>query len=373
MSGFHIVSKNPWIIHGYNYGNIFSPVKQFAPYLDCLDNEVIHYLITLTWTILPQRRIERLARYYHRHIRRYPRQKVTFLANESAELELLQRYEIPAILCNHNALLDERRYTIKPGEKRYSSVMNSRMAPYKRIELACEVPDCCLITYFLAAEDHQYERKIYGSPENRGKISPMPLMKFPQYENGHYVHYFSIDQITEIYGQSSCGLILSAEEGGCFASLEYLLCGLPVVTTPNIGGRDEFFDEDYVIWAEADSQSVAAAVERAKCLPISAQEIRNRTLVKIQQHRENYIQLLNAIAREEGVERDFRKEWDSFFINKMHINMSEADAVACLHEQGLDVHYPVLHRLHNGHKVFKAWLKGLKQAWKERKYSSRYR
>ena len=79
-----------------------------------------------------------------------------------------------------------------------------------------------------------------------------------------------------------------------------------------------------------------------------------------------YCDILNAIAREEGVERDFRKEWDSFFINKMHINMSEADAVACLHEQGLNVHYPILHRLHNGHKVFKAWLKGLKQTWRER-------
>lgn len=81
------------------------------------------------------------------------------------------------------------------------------------------------------------------APHEEGKNCPMPFMKFPQYENGHYVHYFSIDKINEIYGQSRCGLILSAEEGACFAAMEYLLCGLPVVTTPNIGGRDEFFDK----------------------------------------------------------------------------------------------------------------------------------
>ncbi len=361
MAGLHIVSDNPWIIHGYNFGNIFSPVKQLAPYFDCKKNDTIHYLVTLTWTVLLPHRIENLARYYRKHIKKYPRQKITFLANETAELELLHKYDLPAILCNHNAFLDENRYTIRNEKKIYSAVTNSRMAPYKRIELARDVKDCCLITYFLDPEDLEYEKRIYGSHEE-GKNCPMPFMKFPQYENGHYVHYFSIDKINEIYGQSRCGLILSAEEGGCFASLEYLLCGLPVVTTPNIGGRDEFFDKDYVVWAEPAPEAVAEAVEKAVSLPISAEEIRRRTLEKVRKHREKYMQILNDIAREEGVDRDFRKEWDHFFINKMFTNMSEQEAVAMLQARGLHTRYSLLHRLHNGHKAFKLWLKGLE--WK---------
>ena len=361
MAGLHIVSDNPWIIHGYNFGNIFSPVKQLAPYLSPPKTERIHFILTLNWSLLPAHKFQSFHRAYLRHKRRYPNLIVTVLANEEAELKLLRDHGIRSELCNQNAFLDERRFTVLKRNKLYNAVTNSRMAPYKRIELARDVKDCCLITYFLDPEDLEYEKRIYGSHEE-GKNCPMPFMKFPQYENGHYVHYFSIDKINEIYGQSRCGLILSAEEGACFAAMEYLLCGLPVVTTPNIGGRDEFFDKDYAVWAEPAPEAVAEAVEKAVSLPISAEEIRRRTLEKVRKHREKYMQILNDIAREEGVDRDFRKEWDHFFINKMFTNMSEQEAVAMLQARGLHTRYSLLHRLHNGHKAFKLWLKGLE--WK---------
>lgn len=45
-----------------------------------------------------------------------------------------------------------------------------------------------------------------------------------------------------------------------FASMEYLLCGLPIVSTPSIGGRDVFFDKDYVEIVEPDPHAVKEAV-----------------------------------------------------------------------------------------------------------------
>ena len=86
MAGLHIVSNNPWIIHGYNFGNIFSPVKQLAPYFDCKKNDTIHYLVTLTWTVLLPHRIENLARYYRKHIKKYPRQKLHSLLMKQQSL-----------------------------------------------------------------------------------------------------------------------------------------------------------------------------------------------------------------------------------------------------------------------------------------------
>ncbi len=38
------------------------------------------------------------------------------------------------------------------------------------------------------------------------------------------------------------GMCLSETEGAMFAAVEYLLCGLPVVSTPSQGGRDVWFD-----------------------------------------------------------------------------------------------------------------------------------
>ena len=363
MPGFHIVSKNPWIIHCYNFGNIFSPIKQLAPYLLRPARGRIHFVLTLNWSILPRRKFEAFNRAYHRHLRRYPHLVVTVLANEPDELQLLREHGIRSELCNQNAFLDERLYTIQDEKKHYDAVINSRMAPYKRIELVRDIQNCCLITYFLDPQDYEYVKTVL--PLSEKYKSACPHLHFPQY-NGRTWQHYNIEEICKVYASSHCGVILSAEEGACFAAMEYLLCGLPVVTTPSIGGREAFFDKDYVIWTEPVPEAVAEAVKKARQLPVSAQEIRDRTIAGMQSVRAVYCEILNSIAREEGVERDFRAEWDSFFINKMHTNMSEPDAVAFLRAQGLNLHYPLLHRLHNGHKVFKAWLKGLKQTWRER-------
>ena len=36
------------------------------------------------------------------------------------------------------------------------------------------------------------------------------------------------------------------------ASIEYLLAGLPVVSTPSLGGRDHYFDDEYCLIAPPD-------------------------------------------------------------------------------------------------------------------------
>ena len=48
------------------------------------------------------------------------------------------------------------------------------------------------------------------------------------------------EEVRRILVQSRCGLALSAQEGAMYASGEYLLAGLPVVTTRSRGGRDAF-------------------------------------------------------------------------------------------------------------------------------------
>ena len=139
MPGFHIVSKNPWIIHCYNFGNIFSPIKQLAPYLLRPARGRIHFVLTLNWSILPRRKFEAFNRAYHRHLRRYPHLVVTVLANEPDELQLLREHGIRSELCNQNAFLDERLYTIQDEKKHYDAVIKSRMAPYKSIELVRDI------------------------------------------------------------------------------------------------------------------------------------------------------------------------------------------------------------------------------------------
>ncbi len=44
--------------------------------------------------------------------------------------------------------------------------------------------------------------------------------------------------------------------------MEYLFSGVPVITTPSVGGRDEFFDKRHVVVVEPTASAVREAVER---------------------------------------------------------------------------------------------------------------
>ena len=74
----------------------------------------------------------------------------------------------------------------------------------------------------------------------------------------------NIKEVSNFINKCRVGLCLSSEEGGMYASTQYLLCGLPVVTTNNIGGRNTFFHPDYVYYAEDDSRDIAHGVEELK-------------------------------------------------------------------------------------------------------------
>jgi glycosyltransferase involved in cell wall biosynthesis len=344
MFAFHVVSKRPWVIHGYTFGPGLFLVRRLAPFLHPMKNEHIHFILTQDWHLTPKRLIG--FKYdYEKFIKKYPYIKITILANEKCELEILKKNNINSILCSQNAFLDENKYIICDDIKKYDAVINSRMASYKRIELAKYV-NTCLITYIYTKTDFDYSKTII----------PLKNIYIPQFDGSTWKIY-DTDQICEIYAQSRCGLILSAEEGACFAATEYLLCGLPVVTTPSVGGREAFFDPDYVVWTEPTPEAVAEAVQKAISLPISPQEIRERTIAKMKKVRETYCDLLSDLAREDGIERDFRSEWDSFFVNKMMAfgSDSDAEAVKYLREQGMELNYSLLNRLHTAHRIFRIW------------------
>jgi glycosyltransferase involved in cell wall biosynthesis len=85
-----------------------------------------------------------------------------------------------------------------------------------------------------------------------------------------------------------------------YASIEYLLCGLPVVSTRNTGGRDQYFDDLYCRTVEADPEAIAAAVEELAAQNFDPHLIRARTMAKIEAGREKFIAFIDAIQRANG-------------------------------------------------------------------------
>ena len=111
--------------------------------------------------------------------------------------------------------------------------------------------------------------------------------------------------VAEIVTRAHCGLALSELEGMCRASSEYLLCGVPVVSTRSHGGRDVWYDEYNAIVVEADVDAVYDAACALKRQPRDPWRIRSDYLARARAFRDRFRRdVLDPILSRFGVERD---------------------------------------------------------------------
>lgn len=101
--------------------------------------------------------------------------------------------------------------------------------------------------------------------------------KYTQRKNCAYFNKrrLSPKSVAKLLRQSYCGIILSDTEGVCRASSEYLLCGIPVVSTRSTGGRDVWYNSYNSIIVEQNEESVAEAVKEFMKNPRDPWKIRN--------------------------------------------------------------------------------------------------
>ena len=111
--------------------------------------------------------------------------------------------------------------------------------------------------------------------------------------------------VSKILSASRVGLALSAAEGACLASSEYLLCGLPVVSTPSRGGRDIWYDQNNSVICEPTEASVGAAVRHAiaelDAGRMDAHSIRRRHIEQAREHRLRFLDVTRHAFAQVGV------------------------------------------------------------------------
>lgn len=127
----------------------------------------------------------------------------------------------------------------------------------------------------------------------------------------------SSEEISIYLNRTRVGLILSQLEGANYASIQYLLCGLPIVTTRNQGGRDAFFSPEYVIWADDTPESVAQAVDALISRDLDPMVVREATLERIRAHRAVFIREVESAFTSQPNRPAFTPDWPTFFSNKL--------------------------------------------------------
>lgn len=203
-----------------------------------------------------------------------------WMANEQAEIDAFESVGIAAQLINHNAWLDDNSHLAILNEaKIYDAIYSARLVDFKRHHLAAKVRNLALV----AGNTHRSGTAL--KPPPHVYLNEEPLAEA---------------EVAVMMNRSRVGLLLSAAEGACFSSSEYLLCGLPVVSTPSRGGRDIWYNEYNSLIVDADPDAVAAGVEYFLTNPRDPQRIRAMHIEQARDHRARFIGALADVLKRFG-------------------------------------------------------------------------
>lgn len=312
-----VFSRDPLVIYVPDW-ILFARPNALLPVFRQFRQRTIHVLVALSRARDNPRQVQRLTRWQQGHLRRHPRHRVVFMANGEAEQRMLGAAGLVTVHVSRTAFVNSAIFRPLPeSEKRFDAVYDARINPFKRHELAARVASLALIAVrFPRHHDAPYARSVRGFlPQAHWFNDPLAA----DYRS------LSHPEINAAINQCRVGLCLSAEEGAMLASMQYLLAGLPIVSTASRGGRDEFFDPDYVRVVADSAEAVAAGVREMRNCPTPAAEIRGRTLQKIERHRARLFELLDGICAAAGGGADLRCRWDSWAASQLSDRVTPAD------------------------------------------------
>jgi glycosyltransferase involved in cell wall biosynthesis len=179
--------------------------------------------------------------------------------------------------------VDERIFAPTRAAKRFEAVYAAQMQPFKRLHLASQVSSLYVVTYGDTVTPdgehdlHRFEPAVTHADFNR--------------------RWMTFAEINDVYNSSRVGLALSGCEGAMLASVEYMLAGLPMVSTCCRGGRELFFDDRFVKLVPPTAEAVASGVAELSRRDIDPALIRQATLGRIEEHRRSLCRYVQEILR----------------------------------------------------------------------------
>jgi glycosyltransferase involved in cell wall biosynthesis len=325
----HVLSPDPLVIIGaVEHGGYLGPAPLLSP---MLVGRRYWLLLRLHWSMERPHLLAKLAAAYARHAEQFPENHIFYLCNTERELLAFQRQGIPSLLCNHNIFVSDEIFDVQPEQpKEFDAVYNARPAPYKRQELGRDIARLALVYYVANDEDRDYLSALKKRLPNATFVNEVEASRATTRLGNAKARDFvretfeqkgrmglRPDAVARWYNRARVGLCLSAAEGAMYASMEYLLCGLPIVSTPSRGGRDFYFDPEFCVIAPADSKEVADAVASLARRRIPPDHIRAKTLAKLMHDREIFLRFVQAIYDENAAERDARQDWRRTFVHAL--------------------------------------------------------
>jgi len=278
------------------------------------------FLIYPTWTIDEEERAGRVIRTAKAHQDEYPSHQLVFLCNTAGERDRLLQAGLDAHLLNKNFIVSDRIFRPLPNATiEFDAVYTARFDPRKRHALAGKIPRVAYISF---------ADKTSGSNQDQRAAIARTLTRHPGHallnplEDGLPVR-LPLEDVNEGLNRAAVGLCLSEIEGSNYASMEYMLAGLPVVSTPSVGGREVYFDHEFCTICNPTPSAVSEAVQALITRAIPRDYIRNRTLAKIEPERRRFLALIDDLSERLGGARRYDQGTWPFGTARSLVNWKE--------------------------------------------------
>jgi hypothetical protein len=278
-------------------------IEALSPYLA---GQRVMFILLAYWSLDYETAIESLRKNADYHRRHFAKHGLLFLCNTAQEKVLLDAAGLDAVFLNQNQVVSEQSFRPLDDETAtFDAVYNAKLARFKRHYLTAEIDHVLHIAYRCNIDMCRRASRAYV----QRILDRSPSHQFANRLVNGLPAWLGREDVNRAYNRAAVGLCLSPVEGAMYASVEYLLAGLPVVTTPSRGGRDHFFDPDFCITAEPNPRSIRDAVAALRDRKIPRSVIRERTLARIEaERRRGRSDIENVFARH-GIEPQVASCW----------------------------------------------------------------
>lgn len=216
--------------------------------------------------------------------------KVIFLSSSIEAHEFRTSLGLRSLLVSNNIFVNESVFKVTNNVvfgRTYRAVYTARAAAFKRLHLAAAVDDLALVV------DRTFKSGIIDMDPAYQRVARKYINDRP----------LTPVELTNLYNNTSCGLMLSTIEGACFTVVEYLLSGIPVVSTRaetpiGLGGRELWLNCHNSVYVEPNPKDVADGVNALISRSNDPLAIRTACINEMQRQRSVLTRALDEIFKE---------------------------------------------------------------------------
>jgi glycosyltransferase involved in cell wall biosynthesis len=244
---------------------------------------------------------------HYKQLKKYAT-SVMILANSIDEDIFYKRNKLNSIYCNQNCWLDSSIFNVKPTKKEYDLVINANNSEWKNHHLLTEI------------------NKKYKTLFLTYKTSNTDLQK---YNPACILNEIPTHQVPEELNKCRIGLVLSTKEGSSYASTEYLLCGLPVISVKSVGGRQVWYNRHNSIVINSDKAELEKAIEHIlkDIDAFNNVDIRNNCIKKQQMFRTIFAEQLQKSIPDTNIKLVVDKMFSHKMLNHIKIDNITLDYI----------------------------------------------